>query len=341
MTEPAPALLVEPLEAQRRASFADIGMQTSGTPTLDQLRVFLCVVEAGSFAAAGRRLNRATSVISYSVANLEAQLGLPLFDRESTRKPQLTEAGRAVLAEARTVAHSLDALRARVTGLLSGLEAEVGLAVSVLMPGARLVDALKAFQAQFPTVALRLNVEALGAVQQHVTSGRAVIGIGVEIWDRASDPLEHVAVGDVEMLPVAAPSHPLATVDAATPGLARDHVQLVIADRSPLSEGQEFGVIATRTWRLSDLSSKHTLLLAGIGWGSMPAHMVQADLAAGRLVELHMPEAKRRRLPFTAIYRTDRPPGPAGRWLIQRFADQATDVSMPAEIRRAAAVLSD
>ncbi|KQU04870.1 LysR family transcriptional regulator [Methylobacterium sp. Leaf469] len=297
-------------------------MRTAGIPTLDQLRVFLCVVEAGSFAAAGRRLNRATSVISYGIANLEQQLGLPLFDRDSTRKPQLTEAGRAVLAEARTVAHSLDALRAKVNGLLGGLEAEVSLAVSVLMPGDRLVDALKAFQARFPTVALRLNVEALGAVQHCVASGKAVIGIGVEIWDKTSDPLEHIAVGDVEMLPVAAPSHPLARADGAPPGQAREHVQLVIADRSPLSNGQEFGVIATRTWRLSDLGSKHTLLLAGIGWGSMPAHMVRADLAAGRLVELRMPEAKRRRLPFTAIHRTDRPPGPAGRWLIQRFAEQ-------------------
>lgn len=298
-------------------------MQGPGTPTLDQLRVFLTVVEAGSFAGAGRRLNRATSVVSYTIANLEAQLGLPLFDRESTRKPQLTEAGRAVLAEARTVAHGVDALRAKVGGMLGGLEAEVGLAASVLMPGARLIDALTAFQAEFPTVGLRLNVEALGAVQQLVVAGTVEIGITVELWNRASDPLETIAVGEVEMLPVAAPAHPLARAEAAPPGLAREHVQLVIADRSPLTQGQEFGVVATRTWRLSDLSAKHTLLLAGIGWGSMPAHMVAADLDAGRLVELRIPEAERRRLPLTAIYRTDRPPGPAGRWLIRRFAEQA------------------
>jgi hypothetical protein len=47
-----------------------------GTPTLDQLRVFLSVVDMGSFAGAARRLGRATSVISYSIANLEAQLGV-------------------------------------------------------------------------------------------------------------------------------------------------------------------------------------------------------------------------------------------------------------------------
>ena len=298
-------------------------MRGPGVPTLDQLGVFLTVVETGSFAAAARRLRRATSVISYAVANLEQQLGLPLFDRDSTRKPQLTEAGRAVLAEARTIAHGIDALRAKVSGLLSGLEAEVSLVVTLLMPGPRLVDALKAFQVQFPSVTLRLNVEALGAVQQHVIGGKAVIGIGVELWHRESDPLEQIAVGEVEMITVAAPSHPLALADHAAPGSTRDHVQLVISDRSPLSEGQEFGVIATRTWRLSDLSSKHTLLLAGIGWGSMPALMVRADLEAGRLVELDLPEVKRRRLPLTAIYRTDSPPGPAGRWLIRRFVEQA------------------
>ena len=266
-------------------------MRGPGTPTLDQLGVFLAVVEAGSFAAAGRRLNRATSVISYAVANLEQQLGLPLFDRDATRRPQLTEAGRAVLAEARIVAHGVDALRAKVGGLLSGLEAEVSLVVTLLMPGPRLVDALKAFQARYPSVALRLNVEALGAVQQHVIDGRAAIGIGVELWQRETDPLELVSVGEVEMVAVAAPSHPLAAADGSVSGLAREHVQLVISDRSPLSEGQEFGVIAPRTWRLSDMSSKHTLLLAGIGWGSMPAHLARADLEAGRLVALKLPEA--------------------------------------------------
>ncbi len=50
-----------------------------GSPTLDQLRVLIAVVETGSFAAAARKLNRATSVVSYTIANLEAQLGLTLL----------------------------------------------------------------------------------------------------------------------------------------------------------------------------------------------------------------------------------------------------------------------
>ena len=72
-------------------TFEEIEMSSDpGTPTLDQLRVFLTVVDLGSFAAAARKLGRATSVISYSIANLEDQLGFSLFDRESTRRPPLS-----------------------------------------------------------------------------------------------------------------------------------------------------------------------------------------------------------------------------------------------------------
>src|SRR6516225_7234928 len=102
-----------------------------GTPTLDQLRVFLTVVDEGSFAGAARNLGRATSVISYSIANLEAQLGVSLFDRRSTRKPQLTDAGRTVLSEARAVTNGVNGLRAKVSGLLRGIEAEISLVLDV------------------------------------------------------------------------------------------------------------------------------------------------------------------------------------------------------------------
>ena len=180
-------------------------MPNPGTPTIDQLKVFLSVVEAGSFAAAGRRLGRATSAISYTVANLETQLGVTLFDREQTRKPTLTEAGAAVLAKARGVSAGVDDLRATVKGLLEGLEAEVVLVVDVMLPTTRLVDAVQAFEATFPTVKLRLHVEALSAVGQLVQAGVANIGIGGGLHT-AEPGLEQIHVGDVEMIPVAAPN---------------------------------------------------------------------------------------------------------------------------------------
>src|SRR5262245_16960423 len=139
-------------------------MTNPGTPTLDQLHIFLAVADEGSFNGAARKLNRAVSVISYGIVNLEAQLGVTLFEREGSRKPKLTEAGQAVLSEARLVANEVDALRAKVRGLLEGLEPEVSLAVDVLIPSARVAAILREFQLAFPTVTLRLHAEALGAI---------------------------------------------------------------------------------------------------------------------------------------------------------------------------------
>lgn len=293
-----------------------------GTPTLDQLQVFLTVVDVGSFAGAARKLGRATSVISYTISSLEAQLGVSLFDREGTKKPQLTEAGRAVLSEARTVAQGVHALRARVKGLHQGLEAEVSLVVDVMLPAARLIDALKAFEAEFPTVSLRMRVEALGAVMQVVLDRAATIGV-TGPPDTAVDGLERIGIGSVELVPVAAPDHPLALAAKNAPGAGRDHVQLVLTDRSPRTQGQDLGVVGTRTWRLADLASKHMLLKEGIGWGNMPEPMVREDLEAGRLVRLDLPDCRGGDYRLDAIYRTDTPPGPAASWLISRFASQA------------------
>ena len=82
-------------------------MQAPGIPTVDQLSVLLTVVEEGSFTGAARRLRRATSAISYAIDTLEAQLGLALFDRGTTRKPKLTQQGKAIVSEARAVAQSI------------------------------------------------------------------------------------------------------------------------------------------------------------------------------------------------------------------------------------------
>jgi DNA-binding transcriptional LysR family regulator len=291
-----------------------------GTPTLDQLRVFLTVVDEGSFAGAARKLGRGTSVISYSIANLEAQLGVSLFDRESTRKPQLTEAGRALLSEARTISNGINGLRARVRGLLQGLEAEIRLVLDAMLPSARVVEALKAFRAEFPTVSLRLNIEALGAVTQMVLDGTATIGICGAL-DAEVAGLERIAVGTVQLIPVAASDHPLALAGRNAPGAGREHIQLVLTDRSPLTQGQDLGVAGT--WRLADLGSKHMLLKEGIGWGYMPEPMVREDVEKGSLVQLDMPEWKNGTVRLHAIYRTDTPPRPAGSWLISRFEAQA------------------
>jgi DNA-binding transcriptional LysR family regulator len=295
-----------------------------GTPTFDQLRIFLTIVDTGSFAAAGRKLNRAVSVISYGIANLEAQLGVLLFEREGTRKPQLTVAGRALLAEARSIAHGMDGLRAKVKGLLDGLEAEVNLAVDVMLPAERLGKVLRAFAKEFPTVQLRLHAEALGAIVAMVLDRGAVIGISGPL-SAGVEGIESMSAGLVPMVPVAAPDHPLGRMEQIAPGAGRDYTQLVLTDRSRFTEGRDFSVASPKTWRLADLGAKHALLREGIGWGNMPLPMIEADLVAGTLVRLAMPDHPGGTYRFSGIWRRDTPPGPAASWLIEQFVALGAD----------------
>ena len=123
------------------------------------------------------------------------------------------------------------------------------------------------------------------------------------------------------MLAVAAPDHPLALMKGpVTAAMARDHIQLVLTDRSRLTEGRDFGVVAVKSWRLADLGAKHALLLAGMGWGNMPKPMVNDDLKRGRLVELNIETPSELVYPFHTVYRSDTPPGPAASWLMERLA---------------------
>src|SRR5881396_1326465 len=92
--------------------------------TLDQLRTFIAAVDDGSFSAAGRKLRRAQSVVSQTLANLEAELGVKLFDR-SARFPRLTEEGRSLIADARAVTDNVDGFRARAQAMHEGLEPEL------------------------------------------------------------------------------------------------------------------------------------------------------------------------------------------------------------------------
>jgi DNA-binding transcriptional LysR family regulator len=313
-------------------------MRDPGLPSLDQLRVFIAVIDHGGFAHAARALHRTQSVISYTIANLEEQLNIELLDR-SKRKPTLTEAGKALLADARAVSLKVDGMRARAKALSAGLEAEVSIVVDVMFSTCKLVRILHAFQKEYPTVSMRLRTEALGAVTQLVMDKECHIGISG--WMPGTpDVIERQACGYVTMVPVVSPDHPLAQIEGKVPTeVLREHTQLVLTDRSPLTKGQDFGVLALRDWRLGDLSSKHALLRSGIGWGNMPLEFVQWDLDAGRLVKLDIAEGSAFSFPLYVIRRGDEQPGPATRWLMQQFQEfsQQDEPALTANIRAGAA----
>lgn len=288
--------------------------------SLDQLRAFIAAVDEGSFSAGARRLHRAQSAVSELVSNLEAQIGVVLFDR-SERYPKLTPAGVLLVADARTVVANVDLLKARAKGISGGLESELSVVVDVLFPIEAIAESAKQFRDRFPRTPLRLYVEALGGAYKPVLDGRCSLGV-VGSLPIAPDSTTLERLQGVEMVMVAAREHPLVMFNGVIPKteLAK-HVQLVLTDGSDLTAGREFGVMSPLTWRLGDLYAKHAFLLKGLGWGGMPVHAVEQDLREGRLVKLSIEDLPEEGLilPMSAVYLTAKPPGPAGRWLIERL----------------------
>jgi DNA-binding transcriptional LysR family regulator len=170
-------------------------------------------------------------------------------------------------------------------------------------------------------VPLRLFVEALGGTVQPILDKRANLGI-VGTLPLMRPGITTEPLGGIMFQVVASVDHPLAAIKRLiSKSELGQHVQLVLTDRTELSKGREFGVMSPHTWRLADLFAKHSFLVHGLGWGGMPAHAVKADIEGGRLVELFVEDvpAGGLKLPMSVAYRSDDPPGPAGRWLIERL----------------------
>lgn len=286
----------------------------SSGPTLDQLRVLAAIADAGSYSAAARRLERSQPVVSYMMATL----GFALFER-TKRKPVLTERGAAMLTHARRLCLLSDTLSASVDNLRQGLESELSLGVDLFFPPDRLALALRDLAARYPSVTVTVRSEPMGGLLDLVLQRQCLLGISVLTMDWP-DEIEPCEFGEVEFLPVAAPGHALAQCAAPpTSAQLREHVQVLLRDPGSQTRPVDNAIAGLNTWRVTDLELKLCLLRKGVAWGHMPRHLVQDDLDQHRLVRLQLPARQGKRTCFTLLHCVDRPPGPAGRWLMQRL----------------------
>ncbi len=293
--------------------------------SIDQMRAALAVAELGSFSSAARRFNRAQSAVSYAIATLERQLGIVLFDRTDGSKPRPTETARVLLREMETVVRRADEIRKQARNIGEGLEHELVLTIDSLFPIASLAETLRAFSSEFPTVHVRLNIEAMGAVQSDVMDGKSTLGIIGSLL-QLPPGLIGDALPPVIRLPVAAGDHPLAqgSISNRLPHrLLLDHVQILQSDRSDLTQGRDFTTYTGRTWRVSDLATKQALLKAGLGWGYMPEHAVAADINDGVLSRLWIEGLRdQNAVPLVVVRRRDRLLGPAAQWMLSRLIEK-------------------
>lgn len=289
--------------------------------TLDQLTMFLAVVDEGSFAAAGRRLGRVQSAVSYGVAQLEDALESALFDR-SRRTAVLTDAGRMLAAEARLVLAQARELTEHAARLQAGTEPALRVVVDAVYPTAHLADVCAAFAEAFPATALRVEVGLLGDAVARVARGEADLGAVNLAGGDESDLVTKTHLGAVMLVPVCAAHHPLAALPGPQRGPVLERVLQVVLSERALDLTADQGVLGSRTLRVTDLRHKAALIARGVGWGSLPAPLAAEGLASGALVRLHPapwpPDGHR--VELCAIARAQHPLGRAGQWFREHLA---------------------
>ena len=296
--------------------------------SLDQFQTFLAVVDHGGFAAAARELGRSQSSITYAIRALEEQTGLILFDRAHYR-PQLTSAGKALLPRARRLVEDLQDFHAQASGFAQGVEAALTLVVNEFADMEQVIAALTVMHKTFPGVGVKLVRKSFGDDLEMVRQGQAQLGVVAGLGPMGNEIEAHF-LGEGPLIAVAAPVHPLAQKQGA---LAledvRGHMQIVWTREGALAGDPDFGVHALDAWHVTELDTKRRLLLAGIGWGSMPLHLVQQEIDQGRLVRLTIQswEGSDRMPVFPAFVIRQRKAvqGPAARCLMQALMNSAQE----------------
>ena len=297
--------------------------------SLDEVRVFLAVLDEGGFARAGKRVGRVQSAVSQAVSRLEENLGVALFQRQG-RRSVMTEQARVLLPELRALVEQAARVAERASLLHDEVEPLVSIAYDPVFPIACLTTALQDVMATFPNCTLRVEAASLGAAALKVRAGEVALAItGPEANLAGLEPTPLLAV---EMLPCAAPGHPLAK--ALSPARLESATQILLRDPSGETGDRLFGVHSERRWTVDDWSTKLTLIKSGLGWGRLPRHLARDALATGQLVELPLGTlgVSPIVLDVSVVRRRDRPLGTTARALIERLTSESKSLVSELEL---------
>ena len=254
---------------------------------IQQLRTFIDVVHHGSFAAAARHLDLAPSVVTRAVAALERDLGVRLMQR-TTRRLSLTEAGAAYYERVRGVLDGLDRASDEARATAGEVTGPVRLTSSVTFGQTVLVPLLPALRERHPglqielvltdamldLVAERVDLAVrLGPAQDSSLIGQRLVSMHYRVCASPAYLAQHGR----PQLPAE-----LAQRDCLRQPLPGFRTQWKF--RGPDGALQ---LVDVHGWlMLSNALALHRAALDGLGPTLLAGWLVDADLAAGRLVDL-------------------------------------------------------
>lgn len=248
----------------------------------EDIDLFLAVVDHGSFSGAARALRRVPSAVSMGIANIEAGLGYPLFDR-SRREALPTAQALALVPHARSVASRLRLLQIHAVELSQDLESTLTVAVAAGVPDEAMLAALAQVGSRYPLLRvnlLRLPQDQVRERLHQEQADLALLPVSTEV-DR-EEAFTHVA----DMLFVA-----VASATADTPGLPADLRRLedLSGSRQIVIAGPDDAVadrrllVSDARWHVDSVEAALGLVACGAGWANLPMDVVEVAVAAGRV----------------------------------------------------------
>lgn len=289
--------------------------------TLDQWRTLQAVIDHGGYAQAAEALHRSQSSVSYTLARMQEQLGVPLLHIEG-RKAVLTEAGTTLLQRSRNLVTQANQLEELAEQMEQGWEAEVRLVVDAAYPTTRLTHALSAFQPFSHGCRVQLHEETLSGVEDALREDRADLAISsLNIPGYLGDDLRSSSFHAV-----AHHDHPLHQLGRSI--TAQDlisQLQVVIRDSGKHSPKDVGWLGAAQRWTVTSLATAATLVRQGLGFAWLPQQLITDDLASGLLKILPLENGSHREVRFSLYPNRNRPLGPAARILADLLRQSPTD----------------
>lgn len=259
--------------------------------TFDQVLVFHKIVESGSFKSAAAQLHKTQPAISLAIKKLEEEMEVDLFDRSGYR-PELTAHGKAFYERSFKVLQGMSELEGLSNSFRKLEEPEIFISIDGISPLPKLLHILKNFGDRFPNTKLNLGFDILSETERKVLSKEAQIGITHFIADK--NAFEILPITTVKMVPVMS-RELYKERKVKSQNDLKEIDQIVIGDKNP--KGASFGLLDTgKKWRINEGNFKRDIILAGLGWGHLPDHTIEREIAEKKLIVLDFEDIHPREL---------------------------------------------